>query len=508
MKNVGPEKTIQPVVFWTSAGLILFFVLLSFLLSRELGQVFKQAQSLFSTYAGWTYILGVNFFLIFSIWLLFSRYGDIRIGGDDAKPEFSTWGWLAMLFSAGMGIGLVFWSVAEPIYHFSSPPFDIGEAEGAERARLAITITMFHWGLHAWGIYAVIALALAFFTFNRGLPLTIRSAFYPLLGERIHGPIGHAIDIIAVLATMFGLATSLGLGAQQVNAGLAALFNIPVGTETQVVLIVLITLIAIGSVVAGLDKGIRRLSEINMVAAGLLLLFVFLAGPTLFLLDALVQNIGAYAGHLIRLSTWTESYSQTHWQHSWTIFYWAWWIAWSPFVGMFIARISRGRTVREFLSGVLVVPTLLTIMWLTVFGGSALYEELVGAGGIVEAVNSDVATALYKLLAHFPFAEVTSAIAVFVVITFFVTSSDSGSLVIDTITSGGHPYPPVKQKIFWASAEGLVAIALLIAGGLGALQAGSILTGLPFTFVLFFMCLSLRRGLHQEWLEKRAKAAE
>jgi choline/glycine/proline betaine transport protein len=493
------RKTIEPVVFWSSVVLIVFFVFLSFVYTQQMSDAFENAQGLFSTYAGWIYILSVNFFLIFTLWLLFSKYGDIRLGGKSAKPEFSTKSWLAMLFSAGMGIGLVFWSVAEPIYHFSSPPMAV-EAGTAEAASMAMTITFFHWGFHAWGVYAVIALALAFAAFNRGQPLTIRAAFYPLLGSKINGPIGHAIDIIAVLATMFGLATSLGLGVQQVNAGLTTLFDIPSSTTTQIILITLITCIAIGSVVSGLDKGVRLLSEFNMCLAALLMLFVFAVGPTLFILDSVVQNFGSYLQHLAQLSTWTESYDQTEWQHGWTIFYWAWWIAWSPFVGMFIARISKGRTIREFVLGVLFVPTLLAMVWLTVFGGTALHQELAGDGGIVEAVNADVATALYVLLADFPLAGLTSLLAIIVVTTFFVTSSDSGSLVIDTITSGGHPNPPVAQKVFWATMEGVVASSLLLAGGLGALQAGSILTGLPFSIVLIFMSFSLRKGLHEEWL--------
>jgi len=495
------QKTIEPTVFYGSAILIVVFVILSFLYTQELGSTFKAAQSAFSTYAGWLYITGVNLFLVFVIWLMFSRYGEIRLGGAEAKPEFSYKSWLAMLFSAGMGIGLVFWSVAEPMYHFGSPPagLNIG-GESTEAAKAAMTITFFHWGFHAWGIYAIVALALAFFAFNKGLPLTIRSTFYPMLGDKIYGPFGHLIDTLAVLATMFGLATSLGLGVQQINAGLNVVFGIPESTITQVVLIVIITMIATTSVVAGMDKGVRRLSEINMVFAALLMVFVFLAGPTLFILDSLVQNIGSYVQHLTQLSTWTESYEQSKWQHGWTIFYWAWWIAWSPFVGMFIARISKGRTIREFVLGVLLVPTLLTATWLTVFGGSAIYEELFGAGGISKAVNANLATALYELLGRFPMAELTSIIAIFVIVSFFVTSSDSGSLVIDTLTSGGQIDSPVALKVFWASTEGVVAAALLIAGGLNALQAGSVLTGLPFTIVLLLMCWNLQKGLREEWL--------
>ncbi len=500
-QHTDPKKTVEPTIFWASAGLITLFVALSFGYTKELGETFGSAQKLFSTYAGWFYIIGVNCFLVFALWLMFSRYGDIRIGGPRAKPEFSRWGWFAMLFSAGMGIGLVFWSVAEPMYHFASPPLG-AEPNSTASARQAMTITLFHWGFHAWAIYAVIALALAFFAFNKGLPLTIRSAFYPLLGEKIHGPIGHTIDILAVVATMFGLATSLGLGVQQVNAGLQKLAGVEISTTVQIGLIAFITSIAIMSVVAGLDKGVRRLSELNMYVAGALLLFVFVMGPTVFLLDSFVQNIGAYLQRLMQLSTWTESYQQTQWQHGWTIFYWAWWIAWSPFVGMFIARVSKGRTIREFVFGVLMVPTAMTALWLTVFGGTAIHLELEGQAGILAAVNENVATALYAMLENFPYSGISSAVAVFVVITFFVTSSDSGSLVIDTITSGGHPNPPVKQKVFWASAEGFVAAALLFAGGLGALQAGSILTGLPFTVVLLMMCVSLAKALKEEWVKE------
>jgi choline/glycine/proline betaine transport protein len=494
-------RTIEPTIFWCSAILITVFVLLSFGYSKELSDTFGTAQKLFSTYTGWFYIIGVNIFLVFALWLLFSRYGDIRIGGSKAKPEFSGWSWFSMLFSAGMGIGLVFWSVAEPMYHFSSPPLG-AEPNTIASAKQAMTITLFHWGLHAWGIYAVIGLALAFFSYNRGLPLTIRSAFYPLLGEKIYGPLGHTIDILAVVATMFGLATSLGLGVQQVNAGLSRLFDVEISTWMQIGLIAFITGIAVISVVSGLDKGVRRLSEMNMYLAGSLLLFVCIAGPTVFLLDSVIQNLGAYLQRLLQLSTWTESYQQTQWQHGWTIFYWAWWIAWSPFVGMFIARVSKGRTVREFIFGVLMVPTLMTTLWITVFGGTAIHMELNGDAGILAAVNENVATALYAMFEVLPWSQITSAVAVVVVITFFVTSSDSGSLVIDTITSGGHPNPPVAQKVFWASAEGFVAAALLFAGGLSALQAGSILTGLPFTIVLIVMCVSLAKGLKEEWINE------
>ena len=496
------KLTIQPVVFGASAALIVLFVILSFLYTQEMGETFDSAQAAFATYAGWFYVICVNIFLIFVVSLLFSRYGRIRLGGQDAMPEFTTRGWLAMLFSAGMGIGLVFWAVAEPIYHFAAPPQGVA-GETVDAAKRAMTITLFHWGFHAWAIYAVVGLSLAFFAYNRGLPLTVRSAFYPILGERIYGPIGHAIDILAVVATMFGLATSLGLGAQQVNAGLGVLLGVEQGVNVQIIIIAVITLIALWSVLNGLDGGVRRLSELNMGLAALLMIFVFLLGPTLFILNSVIQNFGGYLRELIELSTWTESYGNTQWQHSWTIFYWAWWIAWSPFVGMFIARISRGRTIREFVTAVLLVPALITAVWMTVFGGSALHEELFGAGGITEVVREDYAMALFALLERYPAMMLTSGVAVVVIVSFFVTSSDSGSLVVDAITSGGAEDSPVVQRVFWVTAEGIVAAALLLAGGLDALQAGSVLTGLPFAVVLLVMCYSLRRGLHQEWRELR-----
>ena len=413
-----------------------------------------------------------------------------------------------MLFSAGMGIGLVFWSVGEPMWHFIGPPSLFGvEGSSGASAQAAMAVTIFHWGFHAWAIYAVIGLALAFFCFNKGLPLTPRSAFYPLIGDKIYGFWGHLIDIIAVFATIFGLATSLGLGAQQVNAGLTTLFGVAAANVgVQVILIAIITGIAIISVVTGLKKGVKILSQFNIYLALLLTLFVLILGPTLFLFDSLGQNIGSYLSNIIPLSTWTESYGpvEAGWQHSWTVFYWAWWIAWSPFVGMFIARISKGRTIRQFVGGVLFVPTLVSSIWLTVFGGTALHRELYSGGGIVDAVKDNVATAMFELLATLPLAEITSFLMVIVIITFFVTSSDSGSLVVDTITSGGNLHPPVIQKVFWASAEGVVAAVLLLAGGLGALQSSSIAAGFPFAIILLLMVVSLHKGLSKKrWLRTK-----
>lgn len=359
-----------------------------------------------------------------------------------------------------------------------------------------------HWGFHAWAVYAIVGLALAYFTFNKKLPLTIRSVFYPLFGEKIYGPIGDIIDIVSVIATLFGLATSLGFGVQQVNAGLTYLFDVEYGTTWQIGLISVITLFATLSLILGLDKGIRRLSEVNMRLALLLLFFVLLIGPTAFLLKSFVQNLGYYLSNFMELSFWTETYigakEGTHWQNSWTIFYWAWWIAWSPFVGIFIARISKGRTIREFVLGVLFVPALLTFLWISVFGGSAIYQELLGNTQISEAVNANIATAIYHLLEQYPLPFVSSLLTVILVACFFVTSSDSGSMVVDTLTTGGKLDAPVGQKIFWASMEGLIAIVLLIGGGLAALQTATILTGLPFAIVLLIMCYSLLKTLKND----------
>ena len=502
MSDAGPARkggfnfNIHPTVFWGSAGSTVLFVLVSLLNLDQMTQVFTDVLGFITGSAGWFLVLCVNIYLAVVLLLLFSRHGRVRLGGDDARPAYSYWGWLSMLFSAGMGIGLMFWSVAEPIYHYTSPPW--GEAQTAEAARLAMGITFFHWGFHAWGLYGLMALALAYFAYNRGLPLTVRSAFYPLLGERIHGWAGNIIDVLATLATLFGLATSLGLGAQQVNAGFAYLFGIPQSVTVQVILIAVITAMATISVVLGVDRGIRRLSQVNVILASLLLLFVFISGPTRYLLDALVQNIGIYLRYLPRLSFWTEAYQQTGWQHGWTLFYWAWWIAWSPFVGIFIARVSRGRTVREFVSAILIVPTLATFVWLTVFGNAALHVELFGPGGITAAVQADVAVALFKLLEHYPLTSITVALAVCIVITFFVTSSDSASLVVDIITAGGQLDPPKVQRVFWASMEGVLAAVLLLGGGLLALQTAVVATGLPFAVILLMLSFSLVRGMRAD----------
>ncbi len=486
-------------VFWPAAVLIVVFIAITLIIGEPMNKVFSAIQDSISNYGGWFFIIAVNFFLFFVIYIAFSKYGKIRLGGQNAKPEFGLGSWFAMLFSAGMGIGILFWSVGEPINHFTNPPQ--GEGGTVEAARTAMETTFLHWGLHAWGIYALVGMALAFFTFNRKLPLTISSVFYPLLGNKVHGPWGKVINVLAVVATLFGLATSLGLGVKQVSAGLAHLFNLKDTVNTQVILISLITLAATGSVVAGLSAGVRRLSNINMVIGAIFLIFIMVVGPSLFIFDSFVQNTGAYIQNFFRMSTWTESYQQSDWQNGWTVFYWAWWISWSPFVGMFIARISRGRTLKEFVLGVLIVPTILTFLWLSTFGGSALFLEINAMADIAGAVSENVATSLFVLLEQFPLAMITSIVGVVLVTGFFITSSDSGSLVVDSLTAGGKLDAPVAQRIFWAVTEGAVAAVLLVGGGLGALQTAAISTGLPFAILLIVMARSLLKGLGQEHYE-------
>lgn len=490
------RMAINPPVFFVSAGLILAFALYGALFADQAGRVFAALQAVIVEDFGWFYIAAVAGFLVFVLFLMLSRYGDVKLGPDDSEPDYSYVSWFAMLFSAGMGIGLIFFGVAEPIQHYAQPP--VGEGRTIESARQAMVLTFFHWGVHAWAIYIVIGLALAYFAFRRGLPLTIRSALYPLIGNRIHGPIGHMIDIFAVLGTMFGVATSLGLGVLQVNAGANYLFGLPIGTPVQLILIAAITGMATLSVVMGLDRGVKRLSEINIVLAGLLLAFVLIAGSTVFLLQAFVQNLGTYLGAVVQRTFRMYAYEPNPWLGSWTLFYWGWWIAWSPFVGMFIARISRGRTIREFVTGVLLVPTLFTFLWMTVFGNTAIALDLSGAAPIADTVADNLPVALFETLEQLPLSTIASGIATLLIVTFFVTSADSGALVIDMITSGAAKNPPVWQRVFWAVCAGGVAAVLLVAGGLEALQTAAIASALPFSVVMVFICYGLLRALQME----------
>jgi BCCT family betaine/carnitine transporter len=498
-------------VFMVSGISVMVFVFYTLALPEQAGAVFSWLFDVVTKGFDWFFLSAGNVFVLFCLFLIVTPWGSVRLGGSDATPDYSYAGWFSMLFAAGMGIGLMFFGVSEPMGHFSAAMGGIategglrtdwaplGGAEGDEAAavRLAMAATIVHWGLHPWAIYAVVALALALFSYNKGLPLTLRSAFYPLLGERVWGWPGHVIDTLAVFATLFGLATSLGFGATQANAGLNELFGLPVGSTSEVILITVITAIAIVSVVRGLDGGVKVLSEINMGLAFLLLGFVLLAGPTMVLLTGFVANLGAYLQHLPGLSN-PVGRTDVNFVQGWTSFYWAWWISWSPFVGMFIARVSRGRTVREFMICVLLIPSMVCVLWMTVFGGTAIHQVL--AEGYTAAQDAPLELKLFRMLAELPLAAITSFIGIVLVIVFFVTSSDSGSLVIDTITAGGKIDAPMPQRVFWCTFEGAVAIVLLLsAGGLASLQSMVISTGLPFTVVLLVMCWAVFRGLQAE----------
>lgn len=513
MNQAIPEKQSEPEsenklldticrpVFFISAGLILLVCLYGAGFSEHAAVTFSSTQRWLVTNFGWFYMASIAFFFGFVVYLAFSRFANIKLGPDDSEPDYSYISWFAMLFSAGMGIGLLFFGVSEPLTHFAQPPSGIGGTTAA--ANRAMEITFFHWGLQAWSVYIVVGLSLAYFSFRHGLPLSVRSALYPLIGDRIYGPIGHAVDIFAVLGTMFGVATSLGLGVMQVNAGLNFLFGVEISTYVQILLIVFITGMATISVVAGLDAGIRRISELNLLLALVMLVFILVAGPTATLLSALMQNVGGYLSSMVDMTFNLYAYEPKEWMGDWTLFYWGWWISWSPFVGMFIARISRGRTIREFIIGVLLVPAGFTFLWLSLFGNTALTMELADSGiNLVTAALEDSPTALFVMLGQLPWSNVMSLVATLLIITFFVTSSDSGSLVIDIITSGGNEDPPVWQRIFWAVTEGAVAAALLLAGGLSALQAAAISSALPFAFVMLFMCYGLYKGLQMETIRR------
>lgn len=495
MPQTNPPKIlINPPVFFSSAILTLTLVVFVIVFNELATQIFSSTLSWISSQLGWFYVLSVAGFLIFIAILTFSRYGRVKLGSDHSQPEFTNTAWFAMLFSAGMGIGLMFFGVAEPVMHYVSPP--VGDPETAEAARQAMRITFFHWGVHAWAIYAIVAMSLAYFAFRHGMPMTIRSSLYPIIGERIHGPIGHAVDTFAVLGTLFGVATSLGFGVMQINAGLNYLFDIPVGVTTQVILIAVITAIATGSVALGLDGGIRRLSILNMILAAAILAFVLIAGPTVFLLQTLVQNTGMYVSDLFNMTFNLYAYEPTDWIGGWTLFYWGWWIAWAPFVGMFIALVSKGRTIREFVLGVLLVPVGFTFMWMTFFGGTALNMIMVqGITELSDAVAADTSVAIFQFLEQLPFSSVTALLATVLVITFFVTSADSGSLVVDRLTSGGKEASPTWQRVFWAVIQGVLAASLLIAGGLAALQTATIASAFPFAIIMILMAWGLMRSL-------------
>ncbi|PAT33591.1 choline transporter [Vandammella animalimorsus] len=488
-------SAINRPVFYTASAIIVSIIAFATIAPQAADQAFKAVQAAIVANGSWYYVLTVAIILLAVIYLGVSRYGSIRLGPDHAKPDYSNASWFAMLFSAGMGIGLMFFGVAEPVMHFLAPP--LGEGGTVQAAREAMRLTFFHWGVHAWAIYAIVALILAFFSYRHNLPLTLRSALYPLIGDKINGPIGHAVDVFAVVGTLFGVATSLGYGVLQVNAGLNHVFpSIPVSVTTQIVLIVAITALATVSVATGLDRGVKLLSELNLGLAALLLLFVLLASSTVLLLQALVQNVGYYASNIVNMTFNLFAYQKTDWIGGWTILYWGWWLSWAPFVGLFIARVSRGRTIREFVIGVLLVPTGFTFMWMSFFGNSAIDMILnQGMAELGQVVSQDVSLALFSFLERLPFSSLFIYVALFMVVVFFVTSADSGALVMDMLCAHGKTSDHLGYRLYWAIGSGVVAIVLLLAGGLGALQTMAIASALPFVTVLMVAMYGLFKAL-------------
>ncbi|AIV05721.1 MULTISPECIES: BCCT family transporter [Vibrio] len=509
--KVGPfGLDIHNRVFAISGMSIILFVVLTLTFRQQVEPFFAGLRGWLVSNLDWFFLSAGNVFVVVCLILIVTPLGRVRIGGTEATPDYTYAGWLAMLFAAGMGIGLVFFGVSEPMSHFSAAlggvnvengirtdwaPLGAAEGDTAAASALGMAATIYHWALHPWSIYALLALGLAIFSFNKGLPLTMRSIFYPLFGERVWGWVGHVIDILAVVATVFGLATSLGYGASQAATGLNFLFGIPMTETTQVVLIVIITALALISVVAGLDSGVKRLSEINMGLAALLLLFVIIVGPTLAIMTGFFENIMSYLANVPALSM-PFGREDVNYSQGWTAFYWAWWISWSPFVGMFIARVSRGRSVREFIVCVILIPSTVCVLWMTAFGGTAISQYV--NDGYQAVFDAELPLKLFAMLDVMPLSQITSIVGIILVVVFFITSADSGSLVIDTIAAGGKVDAPTPQRVFWCTFEGLVAIALMLGGGLAAAQAMAVTTGLPFTIVLLVATVSLVKGLMDE----------
>lgn len=495
----------SPVIFFVSAGIIVGFVVLTLLMPTGVGDFFGTASEWIFTNLGWFYVLGITVFLIFLVAMAVGRFGQMRLGQDGEKPEHSTISWFGMLFAAGIGTILLFWAVAEPANHFANPPR--GESQGVEAgtydaASEAMGFTLYHFALHTWTIFALPGLAFAYFIYKRNLPPRVSSIFQPILGERIHGSWGRVIDVIAIVGTVFGVAVSIGLGTLQINAGLAQLFGIEEGTLSIFIIVGVVTLVAAVSAAVGVEKGIKRLSNFNIWTAIALLLFVLVTGPTVYLLRGVVEWAGVYFSMLPQLAFWNDTLADTGWQGSWTVFYWAWTITWSPFVGIFIARISRGRTIRQFVAGVLGLPSAFTIIWFGIWGSGLFHIEFEGDGGLADTVVEDgVETALFAFLNEFPLATLTSAVAVMLVAIFFVTSLDSAALVLDDMCNGFEGKAPLHQRIFWALAIGLVAVVLLAftgEGGLTALENTAIVIGLPFFILGYLMMFNLSRALKED----------
>ncbi len=495
---------VNKTVFFTAMSILIAIVGFTLLFEEKASYYYNVAQTAVSAHGGWMYTLAVNLFIVFCLYMAFGKFGSVRIGGSKAKPEFSLWAWFAMLFSAGIGNGLVLFSIADPVRDFLNPPRLAGE-NPALIAQEAINFSFLHHGIHGWAIYSVVGLALAYFTFNRKMPLTLRSIFYPVLGNRIYGWMGDVIDVMAVITTLFGLATTIGFGVGQINSGFTHVFGIPSSLFYQILIIVGVTLAATLSAFSGVNKGVQMLSKLNVRVASAIFILVVVLGPTTFIFKSYIQNLGSYLTNFIDMSTWTESLQGTNWQKTRTIMYWGWWISWSPFVGTFIARISKGRTIKEFILCVLILPALVTFLWFSAFGGTTMRDILLGDTAMIAAVNDNISTALYVFFDKFPLAMLLKVLGVVLICSFIITSADSGALVVDSITSGGKLKTPAFQRVIWAVAIGVIASVLMYGGGLNALQTVVTISGLPFAFMLVMMCASLYKGLNEDYERTRRK---
>jgi len=510
----GIFKDVNPPMATMSKIIVFIFVVAGAIAPDMMGNFFSALQDWIKTNLGWYYILAMCIFMFFVFWLIVTPYGRIKLGHDQQSPDFGNFAWFSMLFGAGMGIGLLFWSVAEPMYHIQNSPFlPEGSAESMEGAPAAMQTLWLHWGLHAWAVYVIVGMALAYFSYRQGLPLTIRASLYPVLGDRIYGPIGHAIDLLAIFGTVFGVATTLGLGAGQINAGLFYIFGVPETLGVKIALILGISVLATISTVSGVGRGIKWLSETNLWLSIVLIALFLIVGPTVFVLGFFLTNIGGYLDNFIPWGFYVGTGDDADWQGWWTVFYWGWWMAWAPFVGMFIARVSRGRTIREFCIGVLVVPSLLTFFWFAVMGGTGIYQEFAteGAAGLIAAVNEDISKPLFVVIQNLGTGwfgtAVMSVMALILITTYFVTSSDSGTLVVTTLISMGKEQPPISYRIFWGMGEGAVAAILLYTGGLKALQTATLAIGAPFSIIMFIMMYTLIRSFREELAQEEAGAA-
>jgi len=500
--NSRRRQGVDKVVFGVAAGLALVFLLYGALDSEGFGETGGSILTWITTNFGWFFVLTSGAFLLFSVFLAATRYGNIKLGADDSVPEFSTFSWVSMMFATGMGIGLMFYGVAEPLTHLNAPPMGMAEPGSEEAAHLAMEYTFFHWGFHPWSMYAVIGLSIAYFAYRKGGGNLISAAFRPLLGDRVDGPVGQGINILAILATLFGSATSLGLGALQITGGLSNVFgNDGYGTTAAALVIAVLTVCFVISAVSGVDKGIKWLSNANAIAAGLLVFFLFVVGPTVFILSTFTESIGGYLTHLPTMSFRTGVFGGSEWLNGWTIFYWAWWVSWTPFVGMFIARISKGRTIRQFVVFVIAVPSLVSFVWFSVLGGAAFDLQLNEGKDMAALVDAGLESTLFDTLRSFPLSSVTVVLAVFLIAIFFVTGADSASIVMGMLSENGAEEPKRGLVVFWGVATGAIAAVLLFADGLSALQTGVIIVGFPFLMVLIGLCVSLWKSLREETFE-------